>query len=144
MQKASMGPFAMAPELRVRLVEMVQARVPGLLAVYAFGSRVQGTATTESDLDLAVLVAGYADAVQLWQLSGDLAEVAGCAVDLLDLRAASTVMQYQVITLGERWWACDVQAALFESAILSEKTALDTARAGLLADIEKRGTVYGG
>jgi len=89
-------------------------------------------------------VAGYADVTQLWQLTGELADIAGCAVDLLDLRAASTVMQYQVITQGQRWWARDAQAALFESAILSEKTSLDTARAGLLADIRERGTVYGG
>jgi hypothetical protein len=66
-----------------------------------------------------------------------------CPVDLLDLRAASTVMQYQVITTGQRWWALDIQAALFEAAILSEKTELDTARAGLLSDIQKRGKVYG-
>jgi len=105
---------------------------------------VQGTAGPESDLDMAVLVAGYADVTQLWQLTGELADIAGCAVDLLDLRAASTVMQYQVITQGQRWWARDAQAALFESAILSEKTSLDTARAGLLADIRERGTVYGG
>ena len=137
-------PFAIPPDVRTSLVEALQQQLPGLLAVYAFGSRVQGTAGPGSDLDLAVLVAGYADAVQLWQLSGELADLAGCAVDLLDLRAASTVMQYQVITQGERWWARDVQAALLESAILSEKTALDSARAGLLADIEKRGTVYGG
>ena len=112
--------------------------------MYGFGSRVQGTAGPDSDLDMAVLVAGYADVTLLWQLSGELADIAGCAVDLLDLRAASTVMQYQVVTQGERWWARDAQAAMFESAILSEKTALDTARAGLLADIRERGTVYGG
>ena len=91
-----------------------------------------------------MLVEGYADPLLLWNLSGDLADVAGCDVDLLDLRAASTVMQYQIITTGQRWWARDAQAALFESAILSEKTALDTARAGLLADIQERGSVYGG
>ena len=51
-------------------------------------------------------------------------------------------MQYQIITTGARWWAKDAQAALFESAILSEKTALDTARAGLLGDIALRGSVY--
>ena len=79
----------------------------------------------------------------MWALSGDLADLAGCPVDLLDLRAASTVMQHQIITTGQRWWAKDAQAALYEAAILSEKTALDTARAGLLGDIEKRGTVYG-
>ncbi|MDP3170511.1 MAG: nucleotidyltransferase domain-containing protein, partial [Polaromonas sp.] len=109
----------------------------------AFGSRIQGTAQIDSDLDLAVLVAGYAEPLVLWALEGDLADVAGCPVDLLDLRAASTVMQYQVITTGQRWWALDIQAALFEASILSEKTELDTARAGLLSDIQKRGKVYG-
>ena len=131
-------------EVIERTVRTLQARLPDLLAVYGFGSRVQGTAGPDSDLDMAVLVAGYVDVTQLWQLAGELADIAGCAVDLLDLRAASTVMQYQIVTQGERWWARDAQAAMFESAILSEKTALDTARAGLLADIRERGTVYGG
>ena len=125
------------------ILETLQSGVPHLLAVYAFGSRVQGTAGPQSDLDLAVLVAGYADPLVLWSLSGDLADVAGCPVDLLDLRAASTVMQHQIITTGQRWWAGDSQAALYEAAILSEKTALDTARAGLLNDIHKRGSIYG-
>lgn len=133
----------LTPVVTDRIVHTLQARLPGLLAVYGFGSRVQGTAGPDSDLDMAVLVAGYADVMRLWQLSSELADVAGCAVDLLDLRAASTVMQYQIITTGARWWALDAQAALLESAILSEKTALDTARAGLLADIQERGSVYG-
>jgi hypothetical protein len=81
--------------------------------------------------------------VALWELSGALADLAGCPVDLLDLRAASTVMQYQIITTGQRWWSSDSQAALYEAAVLSEKTALDTARAGLLGDIQKRGRIYG-
>ena len=125
------------------LIQTVQQRVPNLLALYAFGSRSQGTAGPTSDLDLAVLVAGYAEPLALWALAGDLADLASCPVDLLDLRAASTVMQYQVITTGQRWWQRDAQAALFEAAVLSEKTALDTARAGLLADIQTRGTVHG-
>ncbi|WP_394807488.1 nucleotidyltransferase domain-containing protein [Nitrosomonas sp.] len=125
------------------IIQTLRASLPNLLAIYVFGSRIQGTAQIDSDLDLAVLVAGYAEPLVLWTLAGDLADVAGCPVDLLDLRAASTVMQYQVITTGQRWWALDAQAALFEAAILSEKTELDTARAGLLADIQKRGKVYG-
>lgn len=128
---------------RKALLDLLCSRVPGLLAIYAFGSRIQGTAGPQSDLDLAVLVAGYADPLDLWALAGDLADLAGCPVDLLDLRAASTVMQYQIISTGQRCWAKDAQAALYEAAILSEKTALDTARAGLLDDIQKRGTVYG-
>lgn len=128
---------------RDAIVHALRARVPKLLAIYAFGSRIDGTARPQSDLDLAVLVAGYAEPLALFDLAGELADSAGCVVDLLDLRAASTVMQYQIITTGQRWWALDAQAALFEAAVLSEKTALDAARAGLLADIQQRGTVYG-
>lgn len=133
----------LTPDTTQRVVQCLRAALPGLLAVYGFGSRVQGQATGDSDLDVAVLVAGYADVMALWDLSGELADVAGCAVDLVDLRAASTVLQYQIITGGARWWALDSQAALFESAVLSEKTALDTARAGLMTDIAQRGSVYG-
>jgi predicted nucleotidyltransferase len=126
-----------------RFIEILQTRVPKLLAIYAFGSRVQGTAGPDSDLDLAMLVAGYADPVALFALAGELSDVAACPVDLLDLRAASTVMQYQIITTGQRWWAADAQAALFEAAILSDKTELDTARAGLLRDIQREGKIHG-
>ena len=128
---------------REAIVPLLQARVPGLLGIYAFGSHTQGTAGPDSDLDLAVLVAGYAEPLALWQLAGDLADAAGCPVDLLDLRAASTVLQYQVLTTGQRWWAKDAQAALFEAAVLSEKTELDSARADLLVTIRREGAVYG-
>lgn len=125
------------------ILKRVQDRLPDLLALYAFGSRIQGQANAESDLDLAVLVAGYTDPLLLFDLAGELADVAGCTVDLLDLRAASTVMQYQIITTGVRWWQKDSQAALFETVILSEKTALDEARQTLIDDIQHRGSVYG-
>ncbi len=125
------------------LVQALKARLPGLLAIHAFGSRITGLAGPSSDLDLAVLVEGYADPMVLFDLAGELADAAGCAVDLLDLRAASTVMQHQILTRGQCWWAKDVSAALFHAAVLSEKTELDAARAGLLRDIEQRGRVYG-
>ena len=127
---------------RNTLVQSLQDHVPKLLAIYAFGSRIQGTANAHSDLDLAVLVAGYAEPLELWSLLSELEDITGFPVDLLDLRAASTVMQYQIITTGQRWWAKDAQASLFEAAILSEKTALDSARAGLLSDIQKQGKIY--
>lgn len=122
---------------------LLQDQLPDLLAVYVFGSQMTGDAGAESDLDVAVLSSGLVEPLTLWRLSGELADIVGVPVDLLDLRAASTVMQYQVLTTGRRLWSKDSQAGLFESFILSEKTALDTARAGLLADIQKEGKVYG-
>ena len=73
---------------------MLGAAWPDLLAIYAFGSRISSTANPGSDLDLAVLVPAYAPPLQLWELASQLAEVVGCPVDLLDLRAASTLMQH--------------------------------------------------
>lgn len=129
---------------RETLIGLLRSRLDGVLAIYAFGSRVQGTADRRSDLDLAVLVRGYADPLLLWELAGEVADIAGCPVDLLDLRRASTVMQQQVLQRGERWWAADgVEAGLFECAVLSEKLELDRARAPLLQDIERDGRIYG-
>jgi predicted nucleotidyltransferase len=126
------------------VIQELQCVFSNLLALYAFGSRTQGTASEQSDLDLAVLVEGYADPIQLFEMANQLADQLGYEVDLLDMRAASTVMQYQILTKGERWWVKDaLQVGLFETMVLSEKTNLDEARAGLLADIQARGNVYG-
>jgi predicted nucleotidyltransferase len=124
------------------LVNGLRNALPTLMAVYAFGSRVQGTAGPDSDLDLAVLLPGHAEPVMLWALAGELSDVAGCPVDLVDLRAASTVMQYQVLTLGQRWWARDTQVGMWEASMLSHKTDLDSARAPLLADIAREGRIH--
>ena len=128
---------------RTAILHALQARVPKLLAVYAFGSRIQGTARPDSDLDLAVLVTAYGDPLRLWELSGELADLAGCPVDLLDFRAASTVMQYRILTTGERWWAKDSRADLYEAAVLNDKLELDDARAGLIADVLREGRIHG-
>lgn len=102
------------------IVQHLRSHLPGLLAIYAFGSRITGNATPDSDLDLAVLVEGHADIITLFNLSSDLADLAGCDVDLVDLRAASTVMQHQIIQTGVRWWAKDHQADLFEIYVCKE------------------------
>jgi predicted nucleotidyltransferase len=125
------------------IVQLLCARLPRLLAIHAFGSQIDGTAGPDSDLDLAVLIGGYADPTELWDLAGDLADLAGCPVDLLDFRAASTVMQYRILSTGQRWWAADSRADLYEAGVLSDKTELDTARAELLADVQREGSVYG-
>jgi predicted nucleotidyltransferase len=121
-----------------------QTAWPELLAIYAFGSRTQGNANAHSDLDLAILLPGYAAPLKLWELASQMSDVVGCPVDLLDMRAASTVMQYQVLTQGRKLWSIEPAAGLFEAFVLSEYTQLNEARAGLLADIAKNGRVYGG
>jgi uncharacterized protein len=131
------------PVVSGAVLARLRAAFPQALAAYVFGSRAQGTANADSDLDLAVLAPGYVEPLRLWDVAAELATLAACHVDLLDLRAASTVMQYQVLTTGQRLWSREPEAGLFECFVLSEKTALDEARAGLLADIARGGRVYG-
>jgi len=137
-----------APKAEFRLnfspiLQLLHQRLPNLMAVYAFGSQIAGTADKHSDLDLAVLVGGYADVIELWDISSDIAELANCEVDLLDFRAASTVMQYQILTTGKRLFAIDYNVDIYEAAVLSEMTRLNEGRTGLLGDIREQGTVYG-
>lgn len=138
-----MSNYSLTPEAEALVCAELQQAFPNALGIYAFGSRVQGTANAESDLDLAVLVAGYADPLQLFEYANHLADTLGYEVDLLDLRAASTVMQHQVVTRGRRLWAKDTQADLFDIYVLKEKNALDELRAEQLNEIRETGSVYG-
>ena len=90
---------------KAKIIAHLQAKFENLMAIYALGSRIQGTATPTSDLDLAILVEGKAEPLALWYASGDLGNLLNHDVDLLDFRAASTVMQNQILYTGERWWA---------------------------------------
>jgi predicted nucleotidyltransferase len=112
------------------------------MALYVFGSQVSGTSQPESDLDLSVLAPGFIDPNVLWSLSNDIASLVNVDVDLLDLRAASTVMQYQVLSSGKAVWDIGLQARLFEVSVFSEKLALDEAREPLLTTIAREGHVY--
>ena len=51
------------------MLQLLQQRLPNLLAVYLFGSQASGQATPSSDVDLAVLMPGYLDPIELWDIS---------------------------------------------------------------------------
>ncbi len=51
------------------------------MAVYASGSQVTGTAYSQSDLDLTVLLVRYADPIDLWDISNDIADLVNCELD---------------------------------------------------------------
>ena len=125
------------------IIHPLRQAFPTALAIYAFGSRVQGTARPDSDLDLAILIESYTPPLQLWDQANLLANQLNDPVDLLDFRAASTVMQHQILTTGQRLWSVEPQASLYECFVMSEKTHLDEARAKLLTDIAQQGAVYG-
>ena len=87
-----MNIHSITPDTEQSICSILRDALPNALGIYVFGSRAQDTANADSDLDLAVLIEGYADPLVLWDLANQIAEKLGFHVDLLDLRAASTVM----------------------------------------------------
>lgn len=125
------------------LIVALDGAVPGLVAVYAFGSAARGQTTPESDLDLAVLAGAPLDPLARFDLQERLAVLAGRDVDLVDLRAASTVMQAQIVHTGSVVRDADPPArAAFETRVFSAYAMLNEERAGLLDDIAARGRVH--
>ncbi len=125
------------------IMAAVRSALPEVLAVTLFGSRAGDQASADSDLDLAVLLPGRADPVRLWEAGEAIARRLDVDVDLIDLRAASTVMQFQIVTTGRRLFGDCGEAERYEVFILAEMTDLNQARAPLIADIRREGRVHG-
>jgi len=125
-----------------RVREFLLSSFPKAISLYAFGSRITDNAHFNSDLDLALLVPGYVDPITLWETASHLASLIKMDVDLLDLRAASTVMQHQVITTGKKLYGDSLDAQLFELYVLKEKLYLDRLRGQQLKQIAREGKIY--
>lgn len=131
------------PSVRKTILEILRDAVPELLAVYQFGSTVGGTEHTESDLDLAFLASSPLPNLDRWTLQEDLAAELRRDIDLIDLRAASTVMQAQVVDRGTVLFEADRTARQqFEMNVCSAYALLNEERAGILEDVQARGRVY--
>ncbi|HET7570833.1 MAG TPA: nucleotidyltransferase domain-containing protein [Gammaproteobacteria bacterium] len=128
-----------------RLAQVLEARVPDLIAVYRFGSFGTAAMRADSDIDLGLLAERPLDPVHLFDVAGELATLAGRDVDLVDLITCSTVMRAQVIATGERLLCRDAfRCESFADTAFSRYAHLNEARRGILADIQARGTVHGG
>ncbi|ARJ65701.1 DNA polymerase subunit beta [Magnetospirillum sp. ME-1] len=127
----------------IAIIEALQAALPAAQALYLFGSRAEGSHGENSDLDLAVLHPSPLDPVRVWEAGEAIARRLDIDVDLVDLRAASTVMQHQIITTGRRLFALNGEAERYELFILSEMMDFNEARAPLIADIQREGRVHG-
>lgn len=133
---------AIPEELR-SITDLLANALPSLQALYLFGSQATGEASRDSDVDLAVLLPEPLSTEQRWQLSNALADRLGKAVDLIDLRQASTVMQQQVLSEGLRLWQRGNDSDEFELTVQSEYWDLTIQRRELIADIQQRGSIHG-
>lgn len=128
------------------MTDFLCREVPGLMGVYLFGSRANDTAKTDSDYDIALLTEkpGLLNSEHLWELALQLSDQLGAAVDLVDLQAAPTDFRFVIVSTAERIYCrepyfCDC----FEMTAYSMYQDLELFRRDIIADIKKRGSVYG-
>ncbi|MDX2236462.1 MAG: nucleotidyltransferase domain-containing protein [Hyphomonadaceae bacterium] len=127
-----------------RALALLESRIPGLQAVYLFGSRAAGAARPDSDIDVGVLAAAPLPAPLRDALAADLAAAVLRDVDLVDLRQAPTVLQHEIIRVAQPILALDpTAAALFEVQVMRAYQLLKERRAELEHDIVARGRVHG-
>lgn len=132
----------MMPSLK-KIQALILADLPDAQGLYLFGSVATQQATPESDLDLAVLGKRPYEAKQLWDTAQKIAALTKCDVDLVDLQSASTLFKNQILTNGQRFYAQDeFFCNLFETTALSSYLRFNEARAGIIEDIRKRGSVF--
>ena len=96
------------------LIQFLRQAIPDLVALYRFGSQAKGGTRPDSD------------------------------VDLVDLRAASTVMRMQVISTGECLDSPNGPARReFEMYVYSDYARLNEERREILKRVRTSGVIYG-
>lgn len=142
---ANSATHAAIDSAQTHAVQMLQQTMPHLHAVYGFGSAGTQYERPNSDMDLAVLCARPEDPVTVWKTAQAIATQIGRDVDLVDLRRASTVMAANIVAHGTRLVCADTtRCAEFEAYTLADYARLNEERAGILEDIQARGSIHAG
>jgi predicted nucleotidyltransferase len=132
------------PEETDIIKDVIPRFFPDAQAVYLFGSRGTEWRREDSDIDVAVLLpvetAKEAGDLNFNPCRAALESAAGADVDLVNLRAAPTVLQKEVIAAERLLYCADQSARLdFEALTLSKYQRLNAERAGILEDMTKHG-----
>ncbi|MDH5546791.1 MAG: nucleotidyltransferase domain-containing protein [Gammaproteobacteria bacterium] len=115
-----------------------------LVAIYLFGSTAQGLDNQYSDMDIGFLSRARIAPKDVWEIGQELAVTLKQNVDLIELKNASTVMRMQIAGEGKRIYCSDeIACENFEDYIFSSYARLNEERKDIIADIKKRGSVYG-
>lgn len=114
-----------------QVVELLQASISGMMALYLFGSVATGSENKESDIDLAFLATEKCEQKKCWNIAQVLAAKLNRDVDLVDLKTANTILKKQIVTEGLRLWVAEgMQTAVdsYEVTIMSQYQHLQAER----------------
>jgi predicted nucleotidyltransferase len=123
----------------ISITEFLKDQIPGLIAIYIFGSMADNSATPESDIDIAFLTFRKISAVEKWKIQEELASKLNQDVDLIDLKDATTILQTEVIEKGKLIFSGDsYQVNHFEMITYSMYADLNESRQDILNDYKEK------
>lgn len=126
-----------------KVSELVEEELPGLWALYLYGSLARPQPPPHADLDLAVLGAEPFPPEVLWSLAERIALLVHRDVDLVDVRRVPLPLRVEAIFRGvllldaypQKRWA-------FEGRTLSAYARLNEERREVLQRIREEGRIY--
>ena len=106
------------PDTLTQSLRAVARRDPGVRALYVFGSRIDGTARPDSDLDVGVLYGTPQPMEKTLVLEEALRRATGVPVDLVDAGRASAFLALAIVRGDRVFSRHEVQADLFDLYVL--------------------------
>jgi uncharacterized protein len=135
------------PQMIDAIVRSVVSAYPEAEGIYLYGSTAQEESSQESDVDLAVVLPGASaratGSLALSDLRFRLEDLLGRPVDLVNARAASVVLQKEIMATGTPLYAADpARLQHYEMIVLSLYGKLNEERRGILEDFASTGRAY--
>lgn len=126
------------------LIQIIQKHYPETQAIYLFGSFVNGEISSQSDVDIALLLPfEFKEELMMTALHFELEQYFKRDVDLINLRTVSTVFQNIIINTGKVIFCADEYSkGTFEMLVWSFYQKLNEERAEILEDFFKTGKAY--
>lgn len=129
----------MKKKTEILITEFLKDHIPGLIAIYIFGSVADNSATPHSDIDIAFLTFQKISPVEKWKIQEKLASELNQDVDLIDLKDATTILQTEVVENGKLIYSVDpYQVNHFEMITYSMYADLNESRQDILNDYKEK------
>lgn len=122
--------------------KILSEKIPNLVAIYLYGSLASGTGNEESDIDLGVLARVPVESTILYQTRLELLGAVDRSVDIVDMRKIPLTLGIEILKNHQFLFKVDdVVVNFFETTLMSMYAELNEARASIMNDIVKRGSV---
>jgi predicted nucleotidyltransferase len=131
--------FILKKKTEILITDFLKDHIPGIIAIYIFGSMADNSATQESDIDIAFLTFQKISAVEKWKIQEELASNLNQDVDLIDLKDATTILRTEVVEKGKLIFSGDsYQVNHFEMITYSMYADLNESRQDILTDYKEK------